>query len=540
MCKLKTPSLKLALDTGRSNSDAITRDGTVLVSNIEKGADWYYKINNGLWVKGNGQTINLSNQKDGHLNISVKQLKSGKESKINSLSMTLDTTAPKNFKALKLSNDTGRPNKAGSFDDFVTKIKTQTVSGVLENKLGKDEVVRISLDNGKTWNIATSKVGSDVFSYKGDLVKGLAKIKVRVEDAAGNYSEKGKGYQLKDKPGKLGVGLKNDTSNGKGIPDDKITKDASLNIANVEARATVQYSTDGGQTWSESFTAKNGRNDILVRQVDVANNESDATGFCFVLKGKPGKLGVDLKNDTSNGKGKPDDKITKDASLNIANVETDATVQYSTDGGLTWSETFTAKNGRNDIFVRQIDIADNESDVTDFSFIYKTSVKGLGLGLARDTGRSNSDKLTKDATLSLSDVEDGAIVEYSVDGGQSWSDSFSAQNGRNDVRVRQIDMAGNVSEETDLSFVYKTSVNGLGLGLARDTGRSNSDKLTNDATLSLSGVEDGASVEYSIDGGQTWSETFSAQNGRNDVRVRQIDAAGNVSEETDLSFVYKT
>ena len=138
---------------------------------------------------------------------------------------------------------------------------------------------------------------------------------------------------------------------------------------------------------------------------------------------------------------------------------------------------FTPKNGRNDVLVRQTDVAGNISDTTALSFVYKTSAKGLGLGLTRDTGKSNIDKITSDAGLSLTGVEDGASVEYSTDGGTTWSANFTPKNGRNDVLVRQTDVAGNISDTTALSFVYKTSAKGLGLGLTRDTGKSNIDKI---------------------------------------------------------------
>ncbi|WP_231636672.1 Ig-like domain-containing protein [Burkholderia sp. MSHR3999] len=56
----------------------------------------------------------------------------------------------------------------------------------------------------------------------------------------------------------------------------------------------------------------------------------------------------------------------------------------------------------------------------------------------------------------------------------------------------------------------------------------------------MSGVESGATVEYSIDGGHTWSTSFSAVEGLNDVQVRQTDIAGNTSDPTSFSFTLDT
>ena len=74
------------------------------------------------------------------------------------------------------------------------------------------------------------------------------------------------------------------------------------------------------------------------------------------------------------------------------------------------------------------------------------------------------------------------------------------------------------------------------ISLANDTGRPN-DKLTSNGTLSLSGVDQGFTVEYSIDGGSTWASTFTAAEGINHVRVRQADASGNVSAASN-PFVF--
>ena len=75
------------------------------------------------------------------------------------------------------------------------------------------------------------------------------------------------------------------------------------------------------------------------------------------------------------------------------------------------------------------------------------------------------------------------------------------------------------------------------IALAQDTGASSSDGVTNDGALTISGVETGATVQYSIDGGTTWTSSFAAQEGVNSVEVRQTDLAGNISpSSTPLRF----
>src|SRR6185312_5197065 len=134
----------------------------------------------------------------------------------------------------------------------------------------------------------------------------------------------------------------------------------------------------------------------------------------------------------------------------------------------------------------------------------------------------------------------GAAVQYSTDGGQSWSTSFTAVEGSNSVEVRQTDVAGNVSSATSFSFTLDTAAAAPVMTLATDSGSSTSDHITNVGTLNLSGVENGAAVQYSTDGGQSWSSSFNATEGTNSVEVRQTDVAGNVSSAASFNFTLDT
>lgn len=79
----------------------------------------------------------------------------------------------------------------------------------------------------------------------------------------------------------------------------------------------------------------------------------------------------------------------------------------------------------------------------------------------------------------------------------------------------------------------------LSLSLANDTGESNSDGITRDGTVNVSGLEPGATWKYSTDGGANWTAgtgtSFTLAAGtyaQGMVQVRQIDAAGNISGRT--------
>ena len=79
-----------------------------------------------------------------------------------------------------------------------------------------------------------------------------------------------------------------------------------------------------------------------------------------------------------------------------------------------------------------------------------------------------------------------------------------------------------------------------GVALATDSGSSGTDHITNSGALTLSGIETGAIVQYSINNGQTWTSSFTAVEGANTVQVRQTDVAGNVSTATSFSFTLDT
>ncbi|HEY3540276.1 MAG TPA: hypothetical protein VGL01_22930, partial [Trinickia sp.] len=143
------------------------------------------------------------------------------------------------------------------------------------------------------------------------------------------------------------------------------------------------------------------------------------------------------------------------------------------------------------------------------------------VALANDTGNSAHDWITSDGTLSLGGLAYGATVQYSTDNGAHWSSSFTAVGGLNSVEVRQVDVLGNVSATSTCSFMLDTTAAAApGVALTTDSGSSASDHVTNVGALSLTGVEAGATVQYSTDNGAHWTSGFSAVEGLNSVEVR--------------------
>lgn len=350
-------------------------------------------------------------------------------------------------------------------------------------------------------------------------------------DTAGNRSEHAVTLTVKDldevAPDAPHVALTHDTGNS---ASDRITSDATLSVSGLEAGARVEYSTDG-KAWSATFTPAEGLNKLQVRQVDAAGNAGAATALDFTLDTGAAAPTLVLSQDTG---GSASDRITSKGALSLGGVEAGAQVEYSTDGK-TWSSGFAPVEGVNTVQVRQIDAAGNVSGVTSLSFTLDTSVAAPTVALVQDTGNSASDRLTSNGALSIGGLEAGAQVEYSTDG-KTWSSGFAPAEGVNTVEVRQIDLAGNVSGATSLSFTLATSVEAPTVALAQDTGSSASDGLTRNGAINVGAPGAGGSLQYSVDGGLSWSSGFSAVSGANNLQVRQVDAAGNVSDATALSF----
>ncbi|WP_232439736.1 beta strand repeat-containing protein, partial [Burkholderia ubonensis] len=500
------PGVALTTDSGSSASDHVTNVGTLNLTGVETGATVEYSTDGGhTWSTSFNATEGLND-------VQVRQTDvAGNTSDPTSFSFTLDTSAA--APGVALTTDSG-----SSASDHVTNVGTLNLTGIETGA-----TVEYSTDGGHTWNTSFN------------ATEGLNDIQVRQTDIAGNTSSATSfSFTLDTSAAAPGVALATDSGSS---AVDHITNVGTLNLSGVETGATVEYSTDGGHTWSTSFNATEGLNDIQVRQTDIAGNTSSATSFSFTLDTSAAAPGVALATDSGSS---ASDHVTNVGTLNLSGVETGATVEYSIDGGHTWSTSFSATEGLNDIQVRQTDIAGNTSSATSFSFTLDTSAAAPGVALATDSGSSASDHVTNVGTLNLSGVEAGATVEYSIDGGHTWSTSFSATEGLNDIQVRQTDIAGNTSSATSFSFTLDTSAAAPGVALTIDSGSSAVDHITNVGTLNLTGVENGATVQYSVDNGAHWSTSFSAVEGLNDVQVRQIDVAGNTSSATSFSFTLDT
>lgn len=164
---------------------------------------------------------------------------------------------------------------------------------------------------------------------------------------------------------------------------------------------------------------------------------------------------VALKNDT--GKSAVD-RITADPTLDVTGIESQATVSYSSDGGLTWLPESTVVSGANRVLVRQTDLAGNHSAAASIVFTYDIVAPAApGTALRSDTGWNAFDRVTSIPGLVLPGLEAHASVLYSIDQGMTWSGTFAPPEGIGTVLVLQTDAAGNVSAPSS-GFTYTYDV----------------------------------------------------------------------------------
>ena len=502
--------------------------------------------------QGSGKTITFK-QKDNFEN----------EGLFDSQSFSIDTVAP----SLQL------PRKA-------TSVGLGGIDGVMSTQFG-DTILRgngeanLDLDisfNGHTRRISSDSSGDFAYTFDSNDIQLLGQgnnkqIDVSQVDNAGNKSNLSLNVNVDTIAAAPSLFLADTGSSS----SDRITKSTWISLSGIEKGASWQFSIDSGNSWlaaqsesTSSFAIASGvysHGQIQAKQIDVAGNNSEANisfaAFTVDTNAAAPTLFLDDTGSSSS------DRITNTTTISVNGIEADATWQYSIDSGKTWSTAQPASTTSflidpglytaGQVRVKQTDVAGNNS-VANISFagfaVDTTAATAPSLNLLSDTGSSSSDRITKDATISVAGIEADATWKYSIDFGNTWSiaqpastTSFSVSDGvyrLGQVQVMQTDIAGNSSGANtsfDAFFIDKTA---LAPTLSvEDTGSSSSDRITKSTTISVVGVEAGATWQYSIDSGNTWSNAQPATTSSfliaagsystGQVQVKQTDLAGNHS-----------
>ena len=200
-------------------------------------------------------------------------------------------------------------------------------------------------------------------------------------------------------------------------------------------------------------------------------------------------------------------------------------------------------DGEATLTVQVINEQGNQAEVSDTFTIDITAPARPQIALVEDTGSGSADLVTSNGEISVNATE--AQWEFTTDGGQTWTagndSSFTLPEGAygsGDVQVRQVDDAGNAGKSASLGAtkVDATAPATPELALAEDTGDTG-DGVTTNGQINVSGLETGASWEYTTDGGSSWTSgegiSFELTPGyysEGKVQVRQTDLAGNTGD----------
>ncbi|MFC5313771.1 Ig-like domain-containing protein [Azospirillum rugosum] len=567
------PGLALVMDSGASGSDRISNVGTVTVSGLETGAAWEYTTNGGTsWTTGTGSSFTLAEGSYANGAVKVRQTDTaGNLDSEASLGATvIDATAPVVASAtvsgtsLVLgyteANRLDAVNLAGT-NAFTVKVggSTVTVSAVSVDAVNKTVTLTLGsavvAGQSVTVSYADPTLGDDASATQdeaGNDAAGFTDRAVTNSTPATTPTQTVVITKAVDdvapKVGDLLTGAStNDTA-----PELRGTISAALGTGEALAvyrdGVKVGTATVSGTNWTyaDSGLSNGATYSYTARVENLVNPGTASTAFALTIDTTaPAAPALALATDSGTS---ASDRITKVGTVTVSGLESGATWEYSLDNGANWtagsgSSIALSGDGAKSVLVRQTDAAGNTSaNSAAFAFTLDTTVAAPSVALATDSGTSTNDGITKLGTLTVSGVEANATVQYSSDG-SNWSVTAPTLNqGSNTVHVRQVDLAGNVSSATPITFTYDTAApSAPGLALATDSGASGSDRISNVGTVTVSGLETGATWEYTTNGGTSWTtgtgNSFTLAEGsyaNGAVKVRQTDTAGNLGSEASL------
>ncbi|CAB5505862.1 hypothetical protein THERMOT_2233, partial [Bathymodiolus thermophilus thioautotrophic gill symbiont] len=162
-----------------------------------------------------------------------------------------------------------------------------------------------------------------------------------------------------------------------GLSNDGITKNGTMTVGDLETGATWQYSIDGGVNFTSgtgsSFILNEGtyvENTIQIKQTDVAGNTSSVFKNISTIVVDTTPLATPTFTFVDTGS-LDNDRITNNGTITVNGLASDATWQYSIDGGTNFTSgtgsSFMLSDGNyteNAIQIRQTDVAGNISSAS--------------------------------------------------------------------------------------------------------------------------------------------------------------------------------
>ncbi|HDN6019602.1 TPA: non-fimbrial adhesin SiiE [Salmonella enterica subsp. enterica serovar Typhimurium] len=506
------------------------------------------------------------------------------------LTVTIDTQIA--IDHIELVNDSGIPD-----DNLTNNVRPHFQVTVPTDV----NVVRLSIDGGKTWFNATQSATPGVWDYTwlADVGEGKHTLTVEATDKAGNKTTQQLDFIIDTLLSEPTIVLDNtDDSGTKGDNLTNVNKPTFL-LGNIDADAryvTVEVQHGGtkevltatkGATgnWSVTPTGTwaDGDYTLTVRVEDEAGNEKHSASLTVTVDTQITIDAIELVNDN----GIPGDNMTNDAHPQFrVTVPGDVNeVSLSIDGGVTWVKATqsatpgvwnytwpgTVPDGDYTLNVKATDNAGNTvTETLHFTIDTTLSVPVIVLNSADDTG-VQGDNMTNSTqpTFALQHIDDDAVrVTVSVEhggvtttfdatkgvGGWSFTPTGAWADGDYTLSVSVEDKAGNTSHSASLTVTVDTQIAINNIELVNDSGIPD-DNLTNNVRphFQVKVPTDVNEVRLSIDGGKTWfNATQSATpgvwdytwladvgEGKHTLTVEATDKAGNQTTQK-LDFIIDT
>ncbi|OBY40185.1 Ig-like domain repeat protein [Salmonella enterica subsp. enterica serovar Minnesota] len=506
------------------------------------------------------------------------------------LTVTIDTQIA--IDHIELVNDSGIPD-----DNLTNNVRPHFQVTVPTDV----NVVRLSIDGGKTWFNATQSATPGVWDYTwlADVGEGKHTLTVEATDKAGNKTTQQLDFIIDTLLSEPTIVLDNtDDSGTKGDNLTNVNKPTFL-LGNIDADAryvTVEVQHGGTKevltatkdatgNWSVTPTGTwaDGDYTLTVRVEDEAGNEKHSASLTVTVDTQITIDAIELVNDN----GIPGDNMTNDAHPQFrVTVPGDVNeVSLSIDGGVTWVKATqsatpgvwnytwpgTVPDGDYTLNVKATDNAGNTvTETLHFTIDTTLSTPVIVLDSADDTGIQGDNMTNRtQPTFNLQHIDDDAVrVTVSVEhggvtttfdatkgvGGWTFTPPTSWGAGDYTLSVSVEDKAGNTSHSASLTVTVDTQIAINNIELVNDSGIPD-DNLTNNVRpqFQVKVPTDVNEVRLSIDGGKTWfNATQSATpgvwdytwladvgEGKHTLTVEATDKAGNQTTQK-LDFIIDT